>query len=246
MGRGPPGGAFPAELRPVRGDPRPAVLRRAGAASAQLRDKAQSAEGPGPSSGDSLPPHAHPQPRTLLQVKPCPTSLGGRSLPPLEERVSGRPRGLGPGCPRRLRAAFLCPSWPHHPPLQEAGQARQPPPHQTPRGQGHQAKGRPRTLCSPPSRPASPPRRPGTGLGGGTQATHHSPAEQRWSWGGRPTPAHPSPVQSTPHQRSPTPLGGAPAPGSGRKDGGEACGEHGEGHAQRAAWLQVRPSIPHL
>ena len=156
MGRGPPGGAFPAELRPVRGDPRPAVLRRAGAASAQLRDKAQSAEGPGPSSGDSLPPHAHPQPRTLLQVKPCPTSLGGRSLPPLEERVSGRPRGLGPGCPRRLRAAFLCPSWPHHPPLQEAGQARQPPPHQTPRGQGHQAKGRPRTLCSPPSRPASP------------------------------------------------------------------------------------------
>lgn len=212
-------------------------------------DEAQSAEGPGPSSGDSLPPHTHPQPQTLLQVKPCPTSLGGRSLPSLGDRVSGRPRRLGLGALTGCRQHLSAPHGPTTHPSKKPARPRQPPPHPPDsKGTGSPGQGQTAHALLTSQQASLAPCRPGTGLGG--RHAGYSPQPSRAALSAQ-QPGGTSPPQ--PHAKHPAsalqPRWAGPRL---RGVGGRTDGRHAEstegrkGHAQRAAWLQVRPSIPHL
>lgn len=199
-------------------------------------DKAQSAEGPGPSSGDSLPPHTHPQPQTLLQVKPCPTSLGGRSLPSLGNRVSGRPRRLGLGALTGCGQHFSAPHGPTTHPSKTPARPRQPPPHPPDsKGTGSPGQGQTAHSLLTSQQASLPPCRPGTGLGGRHAGYSPQPSRAALSAQHPGGTSPPQPHAKHPGERSPTLLGGAPAPRSGRKDRRETCREHGGAQGPRSA-----------
>lgn len=220
------------------GRPKTRVLK-AGIANPQLR--AQGAELRDPRPNKLTPTPRSPQPQTLLQVKPCPVSPGGRS--PLSPRHQSRtlwrlefwvPSGLG-------QVAFLSPRAPYRP----APLSSQPSPEAPSESEWTGSAGRGQAASSLPHLPAlqPPPTQAGSRpLSVGTQATHPWPAEQPGQHSVMDGPVHPCPGPQNPWGHCPPHQAGPQLPGVGREAAGEARRE--QGRAARLAAAEARSSSP--